>query len=126
MTPLQNEYTDIIQECYSSQPKAHYISNGNKLKDRLYHFTSHPNFDKFITLSIIVNTVCMSTTFYLQPPILTSVMKYLSFAFTTIYTVESALFIYVDAHYYFTDSWRIFDFLIVVIAIIGILFEYII
>ena len=126
LTPLQNEYTDIMFACYSASPRAQYISKGNRVRDTLYRYTSHRYFEQAITYCIIFNTLCMSTTFYQQPEIFSTIMKRMSFLFTVIYTIEAALLIYVDSKAYFMDTWRQFDFIIVVIAIVGILCEYII
>ena len=45
LTPLQNEYTDIMFACYSAAPRAQYISKGNRVRDTLYHYTSHRYFE---------------------------------------------------------------------------------
>jgi hypothetical protein len=66
----------------------------------------------------------MATTWYGEPSEYKTVMEWLENLFAAIYTLEAILLISVYRHKYFLDSWRIFDFTIVLSAVLGWLSAY--
>lgn len=67
LTPVQQEYCDLMAKCYRLKPKAVYVSLGNHIKDFLYYVTINPAFEHTISISIILNTVCMAVSWYDEP-----------------------------------------------------------
>jgi len=66
----------------------------------------------------------MATTWYGEPSEYKTVMEWLENLFAAIYNLEAILLISVYRQKYFLDSWRIFDFTIVLSAVLGWLSAY--
>lgn len=85
-------------------------------------------FNLFILVCIVLNSICLSITWYGQPDSLFDAMELINLVFTLIYTIEMFIKLIAFKKYYFNDGWNNFDFLIVLTAWIGLisgtLFEY--
>jgi hypothetical protein len=123
LTQLQIEYTSTMINCYKAKPIAQYKLTGYKCKDNMHLLASHRNFDNFIMLCIILNTACMTVTWYRQEESLHNLFENINFAFTIVYTIEAIIKLYVFRKTYFRDGWNVFDFTIVVSAWIGFVIE---
>ena len=124
LTPLQEEYVDIITNCLAAKPSLPYISTGKKLQDSLHAFANGLCFERIITGCIIINTVFMAMPYIGMSEGYGEVLEFTNSLFTTIYIFEAILLIYVDWRNYFADEWRRFDFFIVVVAVLGLVVKY--
>ena len=70
-------------------------------------------------ICIILNTICLSITWFGEPELLTMIMEQINIAFTIVYTVEMVIKLIAFKRLYFKDNWNIFDFMIVIFAWIG-------
>ena len=78
-------------------------------------------FKRSILTCIILNAVCLSITWYGEPEELVLAMEIINIFFTVVYTVEMIIKLVAFKREYFTDGWNGFDFLIVIIAWIGLI-----
>ena len=76
-----------------------------------------------ILICIILNSICLSITWYGQPDVLFVAMEWINNAFALIYTVEMVIKLIAIKINYFLDGWNVFDFLIVLFALVGFIFE---
>ena len=67
ITQFQREWCDVLVVCYSQKPKMTYQLTGNMFKDTCYKVATSVFLDNFIFLCIIINTVCLSLTWYNEP-----------------------------------------------------------
>lgn len=74
---------------------------------------------------IILNTICLSVTWFGEPPLLTAVMESVNIGFTIVYTVEMVIKLIAYKRNYFRDGWNNFDFLIVIFAWLGFVAKYV-
>ena len=81
-------------------------------------------FANSITICILLNAVCMALTYYGQSKFYSDVTEILNYSFTVIYIIEAYILISVWGKHYFDDGWRLFDFLIVLSAVIGFILTY--
>lgn len=80
----------------------------------------------FITLAIVVNTVFMALDHYglEEKPSFNAVLKMGNTCFTTIFTVECAMkIIAMSPKFFFQVGWNVFDFLIVALSLVEVVFE---
>jgi hypothetical protein len=89
----------------------------------MHILASHRGFDGFIMGCIVLNTACMTATWYRQKDYLVTIFENINFGFTVIYTIEAIIKLYVFRTPYFRDGWNVFDFTIVVSAWIGFVIE---
>ena len=77
-------------------------------------------FDQFIMAAIGLNTVCLAIVHYDQPDVMTDVLDYLEYLFTTIFVIEAIIKIYgLQCGIYFTDSSNVFDFVITSVSLVS-------
>lgn len=65
---------------------------------------------------IILNTICLATVWYDEPPIVAEVIAVFNSFFNLVYTTEAAIKITAYGLNYFKVAWNKFDFLIVVLT----------
>ena len=83
------------------------------------------SFNAFILGCIIVNSICLAVTWVNEPEELVSVMEIINLAFTGIYFLEMIIKLVALRKLYFNDGWNVFDFLIVLFALLGLLSQYV-
>jgi len=71
MTKLQHEYLEVLQKCYKTYPERRYTHTGNKVRDFCRDVAQSNRFNNFILCCIILNTVCLSITWFGEPKMLT-------------------------------------------------------
>lgn len=125
LTKLQHEYLEVMKNCYLMSPQRKSQKSGKWLRDICFDIANSLCFARFIFLCIILNSACLSITWYEQPELLVFVMDYVNIAFTVIYTIEMVIKLIAFKRNYFHDGWNVFDFLIVVSAWIGLLSFYV-
>jgi len=95
------------------------VASGNKFKDTCYKVATHYFLDNFIFLCIIINTICLSLTWYNEPPALKGYLEKINLVFNIIYTIETIIKLIAFGSDFFKDGWNSFDFVIVVAAWVG-------
>lgn len=119
ITPFQREWCDVLVSCYSQKPLVKYQLSGNEFKDTCYKVATSAILDNFIFLCIIINTICLSLTWYNEPPELKSYLENINLVFNIIYTIEAFIKLIAFGNDFFKDGWNSFDFVIVVAAWVG-------
>ena len=119
LTKLQHEYLEVMKNCYLMQPLRKNRKSGNRLRDFCIDLAGSNGFSRFIFICIVLNSICLSITWYEEPEELVLVMEWVNIVFTVIYTVEMIIKLIAYKKDYFHDGWNVFDFLIVASAWIG-------
>lgn len=91
----------------------------NTFQGFLFDLVSKQAFDIIIMLLIILNMVTMMVETDEQSPGIEFILYYINLAFIVIFTSECTLKILALRCYYFTVSWNIFDFVVVILSIVG-------
>lgn len=72
-----------------------------------------------IMLFIALNMIIMSLDQYKQPPLYNLVLERLNLLFIVIFTAECFLKIFALRWHYFKEPWNVFDFVVVILSILG-------
>jgi len=78
-------------------------------------------FQYFIMTCIVLNSLMMTLEWYNQSPLLENLLESANYFFIVTFTVEFLSFLIAYGERYFSDSWRIFDMVIIVLSWIGII-----
>jgi len=70
-------------------------------------------------LVILLNMATMSIEHYDEPQRLTDVLHYINTVFIAIFTLECVIKLVGLRWYYFRQPWNVFDFVVVIISILG-------
>ncbi|EPQ02261.1 Sodium channel protein type 9 subunit alpha [Myotis brandtii] len=91
----------------------------NKFQGCIFDLVTNQAFDISIMVLICLNMVTMMVEKEGQSPYMTNVLYWINVVFIILFTGECVLKLISLRHYYFTVGWNIFDFVIVIISIVG-------
>ena len=85
----------------------------------MYDITTDQRFDIIIMIVIMLNMLTMTMEHYGQSDTYTTVLYYINFTFIVVFTIECLMKLVGLRHYYFKIPWNVFDFVVVVLSILG-------
>nr|XP_022910562.1 sodium channel protein para-like [Onthophagus taurus] len=84
-----------------------------------FKIVTNKKFDMVILILIVLNMLTMSIDHYQQNETYAQILDYLNIIFIIIFTIECIIKLFALRHHYFKDSWNVFDFVVVVLSILG-------
>ncbi|XP_069117322.1 sodium channel protein para-like isoform X6 [Argopecten irradians] len=120
MTEDQKKYYKAMKRMASKAPQKSIPRPEMKIAAIIFDITSNQMFDIGIMLVIMLNMVTMAMEHYKQTELFTNVLYYINLSFIIIFTIECLLKIIGLRQYYFKIPWNIFDFVVVVLSVLGI------
>lgn len=95
------------------------ISLQNKFQGCIFDLVTNQVFDITIMVLICLNMVTMMVEKEGQSKYMTDVLYWINVVFIILFTGECVLKLISLRHYYFTVGWNIFDFVVVILSIVG-------
>ncbi|XP_048872082.1 sodium channel protein type 4 subunit alpha-like [Brienomyrus brachyistius] len=120
MTEEQKKYYNAMKKLGSKKPQKPIPRPTNKLQGFVFDFVSKQAFDIIIMMLINLNMLTMMVEIDEQPDGMTDTLYKINLAFIVIFTAECFMKIFALRHYYFTVGWNIFDFVVVILSVVGI------
>ncbi|XP_041857898.1 sodium channel, voltage-gated, type I-like, alpha isoform X1 [Melanotaenia boesemani] len=119
MTEDQKKYYNAMKKLGSKKPQKPIPRPSNKIQAYIFDFTTKQAFDIVIMVLIWLNMVTMMVETADQSEEMEGVLRKINIVFIVIFTGECLLKIISLRHYYFTNGWNIFDFIVVILSIMG-------
>uniref|UniRef100_G1PE85 Sodium channel protein n=1 Tax=Myotis lucifugus TaxID=59463 RepID=G1PE85_MYOLU len=119
MTEEQKKYYNAMKKLGSKKPQKPIPRPGNKYQGMVFDFVTRQVFDISIMILICLNMVTMMVETDDQSEYVTSVLARINLVFIVLFTGECVLKLISLRHYYFTIGWNIFDFVVVILSIVG-------
>ncbi|XP_072328588.1 voltage-dependent L-type calcium channel subunit alpha-1D [Scyliorhinus torazame] len=117
---LDKNQRQCVEYALKARPLRRYIPK-NPYQYKFWYVVNSTGFEYIMFLLIILNTLCLAVQHYEQSPFFNYTMDILNMVFTAVFTVEMVLkLIAFKPMGYFSDSWNVFDFLIVIGSIIDV------
>lgn len=91
----------------------------NKIQGLIFDLVTNQAFDIFIMVLICLNMVTMMVETEDQTEKKDDVLHWINVAFIVIFTSECVLKMISLRHHFFTVGWNVFDFIVVVLSIVG-------
>lgn len=91
----------------------------NKIQGYIFDFIAKQAFDIVIMVLIFLNMVAMMVETVEQSGEKAKILNWINMVFICIFTGECLLKMMALRHYYFTNGWNVFDFIVVILSIIG-------
>lgn len=85
----------------------------------MFHLTTNQKFDIAIMMVILLNMITMAMEHYNMSRTFEDFLKYINIVFIGIFTGECVMKLMGLRFYYFKEPWNIFDFVVVVLSILG-------
>ncbi|XP_071072429.1 sodium channel protein type 1 subunit alpha isoform X10 [Dasypus novemcinctus] len=119
MTEEQKKYYNAMKKLGSKKPQKPIPRPGNKFQGMVFDFVTRQVFDISIMILICLNMVTMMVETDDQSEEMTSILSRINLVFIILFTGECVLKLISLRHYYFTIGWNIFDFVVVILSIVG-------
>ncbi|XP_019693767.1 sodium channel protein type 9 subunit alpha isoform X1 [Felis catus] len=119
MTEEQKKYYNAMKKLGSKKPQKPIPRPGNKFQGCIFDLVTNQVFDITIMVLICLNMVTMMVEKEGQSDYMTDVLYWINVVFIILFTGECVLKLISLRHYYFTVGWNIFDFVVVILSIVG-------
>ncbi|XP_062982355.1 sodium channel protein type 5 subunit alpha-like [Elgaria multicarinata webbii] len=119
MTEEQKKYYNAMKKLGSKKPQKPIPRPLNKCQGFIFDVVLNQAFDVFIMLLICLNMVTMMVETDDQSPEKVNILYKINMVFVAIFTAECMFKMVALRHYYFTNGWNIFDFVVVILSIVG-------
>ncbi|XP_038635070.1 sodium channel protein type 2 subunit alpha-like isoform X3 [Scyliorhinus canicula] len=121
MTEEQKKYYNAMKKLGSKKPQKPIPRPNNKFQGVFFDFVNKQAFDIFIMVLICLNMVTMMVETDDQSAEKNEILYWINLVFIIVFTSECVLKIVALRYYYFTIGWNIFDFVVVILSIVGIM-----
>ncbi|KAM6474329.1 sodium channel protein type 8 subunit alpha isoform 3-T5 [Liasis olivaceus] len=119
MTEEQKKYYNAMKKLGSKKPQKPIPRPLNKIQGAVFDLVTQQAFDIIIMLLICLNMVTMMVETDTQSKQMEEILYWINFVFVIFFTCECVLKMFALRHYYFTIGWNIFDFVVVILSIVG-------
>ncbi|ETE65133.1 Sodium channel protein type 8 subunit alpha, partial [Ophiophagus hannah] len=119
MTEEQKKYYNAMKKLGSKKPQKPIPRPLNRIQGAVFDFVTQQAFDILIMLLICLNMVTMMVETDTQSKQMEDILYWINFVFVIFFTCECVLKMFALRHYYFTIGWNIFDFVVVILSIVG-------
>ncbi|KAM7401215.1 hypothetical protein PAMA_005416 [Pampus argenteus] len=120
MTEEQKKYYNAMKKLGSKKPQKPIPRPTNILQAFFFDLVSKQAFDIMIMMLIILNMVTMMVETDEQSEPKETVLNKINLVFIVIFTTECLIKIIALRCYFFTVAWNIFDFVVIILSIVGI------
>ncbi|CAH2305659.1 sodium channel type 2 subunit alpha-like isoform X1 [Pelobates cultripes] len=119
MTEEQKKYYNAMKKLGSKKPQKPIPRPPNKYQGIVFDFVTKQAFDITIMILICLNMVTMMIETDEQSDEMENNLYWINLVFIILFTGEFLLKLISLRHYYFTIGWNIFDFVVVILSIVG-------
>lgn len=119
MTEDQKKYYKAMKRMAAKSPQKSIPRPGNIIMGWIFDAVTNQKFDIGIMIIIMLNMLTMALEHYKQSQMFTTILNHVNMSFIIIFTVECVLKLIGLRHFYFKFPWNIFDFVVVVLSILG-------
>ncbi|XP_018091363.1 sodium channel protein type 2 subunit alpha isoform X2 [Xenopus laevis] len=119
MTEEQKKYYNAMKKLGSKKPQKPIPRPPNKYQGLVFDFVTRQAFDIIIMILICLNMVTMMIETDEQSQDMENNLYWINLVFIVLFTSECILKLISLRYYYFTIGWNIFDFVVVILSIVG-------
>ncbi|KAM9345606.1 sodium channel protein type 4 subunit alpha B [Symphorus nematophorus] len=121
MTEEQKKYYNAMKKLGSKKPQKPVPRPENKFQALVFDLVTQQFFDIFIMVLICLNMVTMMVETDEQSAEKELILYWVNVFFIVIFTTECSLKVIALRQHYFAVGWNIFDFVVVILSIVGLL-----
>ncbi|XP_017893964.1 PREDICTED: sodium channel protein type 10 subunit alpha isoform X1 [Capra hircus] len=123
MTEEQKKYYNAMKKLGSKKPQKPIPRPLNKYQGFVFDIVTRQTFDIVIMVLICLNMITMMVETDEQSEKKTKVLNKINQFFVAVFTGECVMKMFALRHYYFTNGWNVFDFVVVVLSIGSLVFS---
>ncbi|XP_062604353.1 sodium channel protein para-like isoform X2 [Saccostrea cucullata] len=119
LTESQKKQYETVKKLKTKAQDKNISPPTNKLLIIMFNITKSPKFEIGILIVIFLNMITIAVEHYNQPDVITTLLAYSNQVFVVIFLIEFLVKILGLRQYYFKIPWNVFDFVLVILSIIG-------
>ncbi|XP_055695828.1 sodium channel protein para isoform X25 [Lutzomyia longipalpis] len=119
MTEDQKKYYNAMKKMGSKKPLKAIPRPRWRPQAIVFEIVTDKKFDMFIMLFIGLNMLTMTMDHYQQTETFSKTLDFLNMIFIVIFSSECLLKIFALRYHYFVEPWNLFDFVVVILSILG-------
>uniref|UniRef100_A0A4W4GPC2 Sodium channel protein n=1 Tax=Electrophorus electricus TaxID=8005 RepID=A0A4W4GPC2_ELEEL len=119
LTEEQKKYYNAMKKLGSKKPQKPIPRPANKFQGRIFDLVTNQVFDIIIMILICLNMIAMMVETDSQTEQVTKTLEWINLVFIVLFTTECVLKMISLRQYFFTVGWNIFDFVVVILSIVG-------
>ncbi|XP_071442957.1 sodium channel protein para-like [Hetaerina americana] len=119
MTEYQKKYYNAMKKMGSKKPLKAIPRPRWKPQAIIFDICTNKKFDMIIMLFIGFNMLAMTLDHYQQSETFSFILDHLNMIFIVIFSIECLMKIFALRYHYFKDPWNLFDFVVVILSILG-------
>ncbi|GFG40089.1 hypothetical protein Cfor_10976, partial [Coptotermes formosanus] len=119
MTEDQKKYYNAMKKMGSKKPLKAIPRPKWKPQAVVFEICTNKKFDMIIMLFIGLNMLTMTMDHYQQSKEFSDILDYLNMIFIVIFSSECLMKIFALRYHYFKEPWNLFDFVVVILSILG-------
>uniref|UniRef100_A0A8C0G2H6 Sodium channel protein n=1 Tax=Chelonoidis abingdonii TaxID=106734 RepID=A0A8C0G2H6_CHEAB len=123
MTEEQKKYYNAMKKLGSKKPQKPIPRPANKFQGLMFDIVTKQAFDISIMILICLNMVTMMVETDDQNDETKHILYWINVVFIVLFTGECVLKLISLRYYYFTIGWNIFDFVVVILSIVGVFLD---
>uniref|UniRef100_A0A3Q3MG81 Sodium channel protein n=1 Tax=Labrus bergylta TaxID=56723 RepID=A0A3Q3MG81_9LABR len=120
MTEEQKKYYNAMKKLGSKKPQKPIPRPLNSVQGFFFDLVGKQVFDIIIMVMILFNMITMMVETDEQSPQMENILYKINLGFIIVFTIECLIKIIALRCYFFTVGWNIFDFVVVILSIVGI------
>ncbi|XP_035829755.1 sodium channel protein 1 brain [Aplysia californica] len=121
LTQSQRNYYNTLKKLGKKKPQKTIKRPKNRFQLFFYELAMSSKFELAVVLLIFFNMIVMAIEHYKEPDSVKEGLEMMNIIFTTVFTLEAVVKLIGLRLHYFRFLWNIFDFIIVIISILGII-----
>ncbi|KAF1462470.1 Sodium channel protein type 2 subunit alpha, partial [Pygoscelis antarcticus] len=119
MTEEQKKYYNAMKKLGSKKPQKPIPRPANKLQGLVFDIVTKQAFDITIMVLICLNMVTMMIETDDQGELMQNILYWINLVFVVLFAGECVFKLFSLRYYYFTIGWNIFDFVVVILSVVG-------
>uniref|UniRef100_A0AAN0LJ60 Multifunctional fusion protein n=3 Tax=Arthropoda TaxID=6656 RepID=A0AAN0LJ60_9ACAR len=119
MTEDQKKYYNAMKKMSTKKPIKAIPRPRIKIQAVIFDITTNKKFDMIIMLFILMNMVIMALDQFKASEQYNRILESFNLFFIAVFTAECLLKLFALRLYYFKEPWNLFDFVVVILSIIG-------
>ncbi|XP_020927336.1 sodium channel protein type 10 subunit alpha [Sus scrofa] len=122
MTEEQKKYYNAMKKLGSKKPQKPIPRPLNKYQGFVFDIVTKKTFDIIIMVLICLNMITMMVETDEQSEEKTKILNKINQFFVAVFTGECVTKMFALRHYYFINGWNVFDFIVVVLSVLSLVF----
>ncbi|XP_064620216.1 sodium channel protein 1 brain-like isoform X2 [Lineus longissimus] len=123
LTSNQKNYYNTLKKLGNKKPQKTIKRPRNKCQGFFFDLAISTKFELAIVILIFLNMIAMGVEHYKQSQVITDSLEIVNICFTTVFTLEAIIKIIGLRWHYFRRAWNVFDFIIVILSIVGVILD---